>query len=258
MTDRSLSQDREARQRGCIHQFPITAPYSEQQPGDCERCELPWAEVPYRKQVAFSGGRYGGDPQPDTDRLARIRSRFAQTSIEVSRIDMAWLLLEVDRLQASRENWATETVEQSGLIGVLRRELAGLTAERDQLRADRATGSCSCYPNPLDHEGHCPRGVEATVPPPHFDRGLRFNYDDGQVYNLHRDYTDRDGTLWRCTGRDDDDPLWVRSSTEMGWTIDVIVQRHGPLTLVPDAFFDATDEQLADMVAGSEPETDRG
>lgn len=102
MTDRSMSQDRDARQHACIHQFPITAPHSEQQPGDCERCDLPWAEVPYRKQVAFSGGRYNDGPQADTDRLATIRASFEHTTHPAWRdtTDVGWLLGRVDQLAA--------------------------------------------------------------------------------------------------------------------------------------------------------------
>jgi hypothetical protein len=124
-------------------------------------------------------------------------------------------------------------------------------AERLLLEFDRLTGlvatlrmaGCGCYPDPRDHEDECPHGVPTTVPEPHFDRGLRFV--DGRIYNLHRDYTDATGTVWRATGRDDETPLWIRSSAEMGWPIETVVECRGHLTLVYDAFFDATDEQLA-------------
>jgi hypothetical protein len=133
------------------------------------------------------------------------------------------------------------------VMAIVLPELDRLTAERDEARAK----VCACYPNPLDHEDHCPHGP-ATIPQPHFDRGLRFNHDDGQVYNLHRDYTDRHGTLWRCTGREDETPLWVYRQDEMGLSTDELVERRGPLTLVPDAFFDASDEELASMVAAAD------
>lgn len=107
--------------------------------------------------------------------------------------------------------------------------------------------ACACYPSPFEHEDECPRGYYASVPPPHFERGATFH--DGVTYNHHRDYTDASRTLWRCTGRTDDTPLWARSSAEMGLEISVLVERHGPLAIVPDAFFDASDDELSELVS---------
>lgn len=63
MSDRSLIRDRDERQRECIHAFPTGAPHSEQAPGPCERCDLPWSELARRQQQVFSGGKYGAAPR---------------------------------------------------------------------------------------------------------------------------------------------------------------------------------------------------
>jgi len=135
--------------------------------------------------------------------------------------------------------------EDAGAIGI---DADALTASIEARFAQiaREAKPCNCHPSPFEHEDECPRSWLATVPPPHFDRGATFH--DGVTYNHHRDYTDRDGTRGRCTGREDETPRWVRSSAEMGVEIAVLVERHGPLTLVPDPFFDAGDDELSEMV----------
>jgi hypothetical protein len=70
--------------------------------------------------------REAGQPQPDlreqiAEQLAQIRSRFAETWIEVSRRDMAWLLAHVDLITAERDIFRTDLAKAQA-------ELAGLRA----------------------------------------------------------------------------------------------------------------------------------
>ena len=88
-------------------------------------------------------------PDPAAEQLAQIRSRFAETWIEVSRRDVHWLLAHVDlitaerdilridlaRAQAERQQYYTalqgcarREAEQAARINTQRRELADLRA----------------------------------------------------------------------------------------------------------------------------------
>jgi hypothetical protein len=104
VTDRSVIKDRQA---ACIHQFPITAPHSEQQPGACERCNLPWTGLTDRQREVFSGGRHGRAPRDD-DALARVRFRHdaakaAEEYPTQHTWDIGWLLAHADQLTAERD-----------------------------------------------------------------------------------------------------------------------------------------------------------
>jgi hypothetical protein len=70
----------------------------------------------------------------------------------------------------------------------------------------------------------------------------------GLPYNLHRHYRDRDGRTWACLKRTTD-PVWVRACGETGIPLETLVAEHGPLELLADAFWDATDEELSELVA---------
>ena len=73
---------------------------------------------------------------------------------------------------------------------------------------------------------------------------------DGQIYNLHRNYRDRDGRVWAATRRTLPDPVWARHRDEPGIPLAVLIAERGPLELVGDPYFDATDAELGAMLNG--------
>lgn len=88
------------------------------------------------------------------------------------------------------------------------------------------------------------------TPEPDFDGCLTVH--DGVTYNQYRLYTDPSDTTWGCITRGQRGfgaSLWARTREEPGLPIDKVVAGHGPLTLVPDAFYDASDDELSALVA---------
>lgn len=71
---------------------------------------------------------------------------------------------------------------------------------------------------------------------------------DGQPYNLHRHYTDRTGRLWACLNRNDTEPVWTWQPGEPTLTLAELVAERGPLSIKPDPFWDASDEELVAML----------
>jgi hypothetical protein len=100
MTLRSLTRDRDDRQRNCVHAFPTGAPHSEQAPGPCERCDMLWEDLTMRQKHVFSAGAYRADtPQGDQDDL-NAAAELCRSAADIMKQDVGDLMAELFELAA--------------------------------------------------------------------------------------------------------------------------------------------------------------